>query len=159
MSASQAAPATKQEPLTIHLVGNLLTFRARGADTDGAFSMIEALTAPGQGSPPHRQQDTESFLVLDGRYEITIDGVSRICMPGEFVHVRPGEAHAFVNPGDEPARMLIINTPAGLHEGFFEAAGDAVPYGTTEFPLIGQVDVARLIAAAERYMMELLPAA
>ena len=151
--------ASTTSPLTVHLVGNLLTFRARGADTDGVFSLIEVSTAPGQGSPPHRQQDTESFFVLAGAYAITIDGETRVCGPGDFAHVRPGQAHAFVNPGDAPARMLIFNTPAGLHEGFFQAAGDEVPFGTTEFPPIGEVDVTRLLAAAERHGMEMLPAA
>lgn len=146
-------------PLTLHLVGNLLTFRARGADTQGSFSLIEALTAPGQGSPPHRQQDSESFLVLDGRYEITVDGTTRLCRAGDFVHVVPGQAHSFRNPGADTARMLILNTPAGPHEGFFEAAGDRVPPGTRDFPPFGEPDIARLVAAATRFQMELLPPA
>jgi quercetin dioxygenase-like cupin family protein len=152
------APAGMQ-PLTVHLVGNLLTFRARSGDTDNGFSLIDVLTAPGQGSPPHRQEDSESFFILDGEYDITLDGETRRCRTGDFLHVRPGQAHVFRNPGDRPARMLIINTPAGLHEGFFEAAGDVVPFGTTEFPPVGEIDVARLVDAAGRFGIELLPAA
>ncbi len=40
---------------TIHFLGNLLTIRAGSDSTAGQFSLIDCLTAPGAGSPPHRQ--------------------------------------------------------------------------------------------------------
>jgi len=47
---------------TVHLLGTLITFAATAADTEGAFSLVEAVTAPGQGTPPHIQRDdAEAF--------------------------------------------------------------------------------------------------
>jgi hypothetical protein len=40
-------------PMTVHFIGNILTFRARYADTKGSFTVIEVLTAPNAGPPPH----------------------------------------------------------------------------------------------------------
>lgn len=147
------------KPLTVHLAGNLMTFRARGSETGGQLSIVEALTAPGEGAPPHRQTDGESFLVLEGEYEFMLDGAARRCGPGDFVHAAAGQVHAFRNTGDAPARMLILNTPAGPHEAFIIAAGDEVPAGTRDFPGFGPAEIDRLVAAAHANAMEVLPPA
>lgn len=144
-------------PKTLHFLGNLLTFRARSAQTGGSFSLTECLTAPGAGSPPHTQKDEEAFLVAEGQFEFMLDGKTRLCGPGDFVHVAPNTPHAFRNPGDRPARMLIINLPGGFHEGFFDAVGDVVDAATTSFPPMSPPDIAMIAAAASRYGIELLP--
>ncbi len=148
---------TPGESTTVHLIGNLLTFRARGRDTEGRFSLVDCLTAPGQGTPPHIQEDAEAFYVLDGTYQITVGATLRTCTAGSFAYVQPGEVHAFHNVGDAPARMLILNLPSGMHEGFFAEAGDAVEPGTTVFPPPGAPDMGRLLAAAAKYHLEILP--
>lgn len=141
---------------TLHFLGNLLTFRARSAQTGGSFSLAECLTAPGAGSPPHTQRDEEAFLVIEGQFEFMLDGKTRLCGPGDFVHVAPHTPHAFRNPGDSPAKMLIINLPGGFHEGFFDAVGDVVDSATTSFPPMSPPDIAMIAAAASRYGIELL---
>ena len=74
---SSAANRTPS-PGTVHLFGNLLTFRARGADTQGIFSLLDCYSAPGQGAPAHRHEEAEAFFILDGAFEISADGRSRI---------------------------------------------------------------------------------
>jgi len=60
---------------TVHLLGTLITFRATAADTGGAFSLVEAVTAPGQGTPAHVQrEDAEAFHVLEGSFDFRIGG-------------------------------------------------------------------------------------
>jgi quercetin dioxygenase-like cupin family protein len=144
-------------PNTVHLLGNLLTFRATAGTTDGAFSLVEAQTAPGQGSPPHLQRrDLEAFYVLEGTYEFTLGGTVETHGPGGFVLVPRDVPHHFRNPTDQPARMLIINVPGGLHEGFFRDAGDAVEDAAT-FPPMAAPDVPRLMGIAAGYGIEILP--
>ena len=145
------------EPTTVHLIGNLLTFRARGRDTEGRFSLVDCLTAPGQGTPPHIQEDAEAFYVLAGTYEIVVGEGLRTCTAGDFVYVPPGIVHAFRNAGNAPARMLTVNLPSGMHEGFFTEAGDPVEPGTTTFPPAGPPDMGRLLAAAAKYHLTVLP--
>ncbi len=148
-------PGTAAE--TVHLLGTLVTFRALAADTEGAFSLVEALTAPGQGTPPHLQRDdAEAFYVLEGEFEFMLAGTTARSGPGTFHYVPRGVPHGFRNAGDVPARMLIINLPGGLHENFFREAGDKVADGSV-FPPMTPPDIPRLVAAASRYGIEMLP--
>lgn len=90
-----------------------------------APSLVKCQTAPGQGSPPHLQRhDLEAFYVLEGEYEFTLGGEAQTHGPGGFMLVPRDVPHHFRNPGKAPARMLILNTPGGLHEGFFRDAGE-----------------------------------
>ncbi|WP_108660849.1 cupin domain-containing protein [Acuticoccus kandeliae] len=140
---------------TVHLLGTLVTFRATADRTGGAFSLVEAATAPGLGTPAHRQGDAEAFYVLDGAYEFEIDGNVAVGRPGDFFFVPAGAVHAFRNPGPETARMLIINLPAGPHERFFCEAGDPVADNAV-FPTPAAPDIPRLLAAAERAGIEMV---
>jgi hypothetical protein len=78
--------------------------------------------------------------------------------PGSFHFVSRGTPHSFNNAGDKPARMLILNQPAGLHETFFLEAGDAVADASV-FPPPSPPDFQRLGQAAARAGVEMLPPA
>ena len=152
-------PDTVPAHRTVHFLGNLLTFRARADDTGGNFSLAECLTAPGAGSPYHTQNDEEAFLVLEGQFEFVLNGQAVRHGPGGFVHVAPGTPHAFRNAGDAPARMLIVNLPAGPHEQFFDEVGEDVAPGTSVFPAASAPDIPFIAAAAERHGISILPPA
>lgn len=155
MNANAAVSAPLNQ--TYHFLGNLLTFRAGSADTDGSFSLVEAVTAPGAGAPPHIQKDAEAFLVMEGEYEFVLGQNTLTCGPGEFVYVRPGTPHAFRNPAANPSRMLIINLPGGMHEGFFLAVSDALAPGNEGFPPMTEPNFPKIIEAANRHGIEFLP--
>jgi mannose-6-phosphate isomerase-like protein (cupin superfamily) len=151
-------PRPPQQGQTVHLFGNMLTFVMRGADTGMRFSMVEAYTAPGAGSPPHlHHDDEESFYVLEGTYRIAVGDEERLCGPGTITTVAKGVPHAFANAGETPARMLIMNWPADHHERFFMAVGDAAPAGSRDFPAPKAPDLAAVAAAAQASGIELLP--
>lgn len=144
-------------PDTVHLLGNLVQFKAVGTATGNAYSLVEVTTAPGAGTPPHLQkEDDEAFFVLEGRYEFMHNGQAVKGVPGTFVFIKRGEPHAFRNAGTSPAKMLIINSPGGLHENFFREAGDPIAEGAG-FPAPAAPDMPRLGAAAARYRIEFLP--
>ena len=142
---------------TYHLLGNIIRFKAGGDRTNKAYSLVEITTAPGAGTPPHRQKDDdEAFYVLEGSYEFMHNGQTVSAGPGEFLFVAKGEPHAFRNAGTTDAKMLIINSPAGLHENFFREAGD--PIGPDQpMPAPSAPDMPRLGAAAARYGIDFLP--
>ncbi len=144
---------------TLHLLGSLVTFRATTAQTQGTFSLVETRTAPGQGTPPHTHaNDTEAFLVLEGEYEFMVGDVTARSGPGSFHFVPTGTPHAFSNPGNTPARMLILHTPGLQHEQFFLEAGDPVA-DANHFPPQAPPDLPRLLQAAQRNGIEMLPLA
>lgn len=146
-----SAPA----PMSIHFLGNILTFRARYADTKGNFTVIEVYTAPNAGPPPHTQTDQEAFLVLEGRYEIIVGDEVKHCGPGDFVHVPPGTMHSFRNIDENPSRLLLINFPGDLHEEFFMAVGEPVAPGTTAFLPMGVPDVPSIVETAARFGIDI----
>lgn len=141
--------------MTVHFIGNILTFRARYADTKGSFTVIEVLTAPNAGPPPHTQTDQEAFLILEGRYEIIVGDETKICGPGDFVHVAPGTMHAFRNIADVPSKLLLINFPGDLHEEFFVAIGEPLPPGTTAFPEMLPPDIPKIVETAARFGIDI----
>lgn len=141
----------------VHLLGNLMTFKAQGTKTGNALSLTEVRTAAGAGAPPHTQEDGEAFYVLQGTYEFLVGDHTITAHSGDFVTVAPGQLHAFSNPGNSEARMLILNWPAGPHQRFFREAGDSVLPGTTEFPAPVAPDFPKIMAAAERNGIRILP--
>ncbi len=74
---------------------------------------------------------------------------------GSFAFVPRGVVHGFKNVGTEPARMLIMATPAGL-ERFFEEVGQPARAGETA-PPPGPEEIERSLAAAPKYGQEVLP--
>ncbi|MEP9366739.1 cupin domain-containing protein [Xanthobacter sp. VNH20] len=155
--AAQGAAASPRVGSSIHLLGTIVTFKGIAAQTEGNYSLVEAATAPGAFTPPHvHSEDAEAFYVLEGEYEIFRDGETTRHGPGSFVYMPRGVAHGFRNAGSETARMLIINTPGGLHEQFFLAAGEPAE-GPLAFPPPQPPDVPRLIEVAGRHGITMLP--
>jgi mannose-6-phosphate isomerase-like protein (cupin superfamily) len=59
----------------LHLFGNILTFRP---GRPGARLSCSDAVGPGRGRPPNRHPgDDEAFYILSGRYEFSVDGVTR----------------------------------------------------------------------------------
>ena len=139
------------------VVGDLYTVKASGADTGGAFALIEVLVPPQSGPPPHlHSREDEAFYILEGEFEVHIDGQRITAGPGSWVTLARGSLHHFRNIGSTPARLLILATPAGLDQFFLEAGREA----TDTSPESGAVrpeDSARLLAVAPKYGIEIKP--
>ena len=143
---------------TYHLLGNLLHVHARSSDTGGAYSLVEELTAPEAGAPPNRHpSDDEAFYVLEGIFEVEIEGEVIRAERGTFVQIPHGAVHAFRNVGSAPGRVLIINSPGKAHDSFFSEAGEPMPPGTRDLPLSsGLPDIPRLLEIGRRNGLEFL---
>jgi mannose-6-phosphate isomerase-like protein (cupin superfamily) len=144
-------PSTADE--RIWIVGDTMTFRATGETTAGQLLLIENLTVPGGGPPPHiHTREDEFFYVLDGTFEIRIGEELLDLGPGDYAYVPRRTVHNFRNTADTPSRILVGFTPAGI-EGFFREAGrPATDDGPA--PPVDDDEVARTMAAARRYGLE-----
>ena len=88
-------------------------FKAVGADTQGAFSLMERSLPTGGAPPPtHRHPGAEGFFVLEGTVTFTVEGEDTAASDGTFVLVPKGDAHTFANRSDAVARLLILHAPA-----------------------------------------------
>jgi quercetin dioxygenase-like cupin family protein len=89
-----------------------------------ALTVIETVNAPGFGPPMHRHPETEVFRVLEGRYLFEVNGRRLEATAGDTVSVPGGDAHAFVNITERPARQLIMILPAMDAARFFTELGE-----------------------------------
>ena len=103
-----------------------LTILVPGSASDGAFAIYEDIVQPGVGPPRHihKLQD-EVFFVLDGSFDIEVDGRLSNASAGDVAYVPRGSVHAFKNVGNASGCLRYIFTPAGDTEAMFRAFFDA----------------------------------
>ena len=132
----------------------LMTLKASGEDTGGAYSLADSAVPPQGGPPPHiHHREDEASWVLEGELEVSV-GESRFRVgAGSFVHLPKGVLHSYQNVGTAPAAFLTLMVPAGL-EKVFEGVGKP---GTdlSSPPPFEEVDIDRLLAAAPKYGVEI----
>jgi quercetin dioxygenase-like cupin family protein len=145
------------ESSSLWVLGELVTRKVAAARTGGAYSLFEIASQPGCGPPPHIQhREDECFYVIEGEYEFLDDGGVFRATAGSLVYVPRGTLHAHKNVGESTGRMLVSQTPGGLHERFFEELGEEARDPSAPPP--DQSDAQRISAVAARYGVEISPA-
>lgn len=111
--------------------GSLMRWHVASNETDGTFTLGEALMRPGVEPPVHvHAREDETFYVLEG--EITFQRGQELieARAGDAVLMPRGVEHGFAIRSDT-ARVLIALTPGGLEEAFRSlsepAAFDGLP--------------------------------
>ena len=138
-------------------VGDKYVMLATGEQTGGAYCLAEATVPPGGGPPPHyHTREEESFYVLEGEITFTVDGRTVIGTPGAFVQIPRNTPHAFRNASDQPARMLILCTPAGFDKFLVEFATELPSCDTPPLPPSPK-EIETLLRVAPEYGIVMLP--
>ncbi|MEC4818251.1 MAG: cupin domain-containing protein [Scytonema sp. PMC 1069.18] len=108
-----------------------VTFKAVGADTHGHVGIFENLIQPGGTAPgPHIHRHMEEmFYVLEGEVEILVGDRKVQGQAGAFVLVKRNTPHAFANRGNTPAKLLIMFSPGGEREKYFEGLAELMKNG------------------------------
>ena len=95
-------------------------FKATGEREGGGPTVIEFIAAPGFSTGDHVHSTIEEhFYVVDGELTFRAGEWSGRVGPGGFVQLPPRTPHGFGNPGSAPATLLLIISPAGVHEEYF----------------------------------------
>ena len=84
------SPETYEPALNV--LGISVTVLASNARTQGYEITLQS-GAEGAGPPPHSHVWDESFFVLRGRVELSIDGKAYVYGPGTLVHLPAGTVH------------------------------------------------------------------
>ena len=144
---------------TYLLVGTeLLTFKALGEQTGGAYMTAEITTPPGGGPPLHRHEPQELFYILEGEFAFPTVRNGELqtvrATPGDVVHIPSWIPHTYKNVGQQPGRFLITLTPPTL-EAYFEELGEPVS-DPAHPPKPGPLDWERIEAVQRKYHIEYL---
>jgi mannose-6-phosphate isomerase-like protein (cupin superfamily) len=97
------------------------------AASGGAFVEMEFILPPRcVPPPPHVHRDgVEEYEVLEGRFEVVIDGVWRELSVGDTATVPIGALHTFRNRSGASVRVRNHHRPAMGFEDFISAVHDA----------------------------------
>ncbi len=97
--------------------GGLALIKLTGKHTEGRFSLIEMLWPPNLEVPLHvHSREDELFHVLEGKISYRI-GESRFeASPGHTLFAPRNIPHGFIGASPEPARYLIVYSPAGFED-------------------------------------------
>jgi quercetin dioxygenase-like cupin family protein len=124
--------------------------KVTGEHTGGRLFIFEASTPPSGGPPPHVHADeAETYFILEGEYEVTLENRTVQARAGDLVFIPAGVLHTYANHTATPARMLTIFAPGGF-EGYFRAVGHPAVPGETA-PPVRPEDIARFIAHSEAF--------
>lgn len=137
----------------IWFLGTLMTVKAGGDQTRGAFTLIEQLAPPGFAPPLHiHHSDEEAFYVLEGELTITCGDRTWTAAPGAFVLLPRGISHTFAVSDAGPAKLLQITAPAQF-ERFAAELGEPALQPT--LPPETPQNVSRLLEIMAKYGYEL----
>lgn len=132
-----------------HVLGEQITCKVSGVQTQGAFSVIEEITQPNGGPPLHvHHREDELFCIIEGNYEITCGERTFLAEPGAVALLPRDIPHSFRNIGDAAGTMLVTIIPAGF-EGFFER----ISRGSID----GWPDMPTLLGIAHEFGLEFIP--
>ncbi len=151
-----AQPDTDQSLLHLGIVGDTYTVLLTGDDTNGRFCLIDMLIPPGGGPPPHRHDFEESFIVLDGELEVTFRDTKLTVGPGSTANIPSNAPHQFHNSSNQPARALLLCSPAG-QDNYFARVGIPLPTRTTPPPEDQkEAQMKKMIELAPQYRTQML---
>ncbi|TWT57505.1 Quercetin 2,3-dioxygenase [Thalassoglobus neptunius] len=129
--------------------GDLITIKLTGEETAAAFTLLHTIVPPLAGPPRHvHRRESETFHVLQGRFEFEIDGERKTVGPGDVVFAPRNIPHQFRNLESEPGQVMIICEPSGF-ENFVEEFSRLSP---TEIP-----DLQEMAEIGARYGIEFVP--
>ena len=138
------------DPRVVWMPGGVRTeIHLAAEDTGGAFCLLIDHPPPGWSLPAHRHRDeAETIHILEGDFEMEVDGTRLRLSSGQTVHVPRGVFHSGANVGDLPGRRVLLFSPAGM-ERFFLEAGATAPGG--------ELDAAGTLVYATRHGWEFMP--
>jgi len=138
------------EGTAVLIPGTPMNHKLSSADTGGNLSVIE-LILEGAGPPPHiHHGEDEAFYVLEGEVNFQVGERVVKAIEGSFVFGPKDIPHSFSLPSEQPAKVLVMFSPAGIEELFVEVMAPPEPKSKPEY-------IAKIKALAPKYNLELLP--
>jgi quercetin dioxygenase-like cupin family protein len=99
----------KDKPFDFH--GAIFTIKVLTSETKGSYTILDVTHPPNVGPASHMHpKGSETFYIIEGDYEFTLDGESLTGKPGDVIFVPQGTPHRFV-VGHKGGHALVISPP------------------------------------------------
>ena len=139
------------------VLGDLYTFKVTGKETGGAFTIIDQVIQSQGGPPPHiHKREDEAFYIHEGTFSFLCGEKEAVFEAGSFVYIPKGTLHTFKNIGQQPGKLMVVITRAGL-EDFFYAIGSSAD-GTFHPHAFDPAIIDKVMRLANEYHMEVIGA-
>jgi len=102
--------------------GSVYAVTSAAADNDGEFVEMEFTLPAGSIAPPPHVHDgmVEEYEVIEGTFDVMVDGDWTTLGPGESASVPPDTLHTFKNRSGETVRVRNVHRPAARFEDYIE---------------------------------------
>ena len=109
----------KNKPFDFH--GAKFTIKVLTSETNGNYTVLDVIHPPNIGPALHMHpKGPETFYIVDGNYEFTLDGKSISGKSGDVIFVPKEVPHRFT-VGPQGGRAIVISPP-GLEFYFFKVS-------------------------------------
>jgi mannose-6-phosphate isomerase-like protein (cupin superfamily) len=146
----------------LFVLGDVVTFKLTGEDSDHAYFLTEIMSVPG-GGPAflHTHVPQETLWIVEGEYEVygqdeNGDKYAIEATPGTTVHVPGDVPHGFRNVGDTTGRLLALYAPVVHQTEFFREIGVAMESSLAEMPFDQMPSNERILEVLAKHEMRLL---
>lgn len=108
------------EQRVLQVLGEAITVKIGGEQTDGRYAVIEEVSPVGGGPPLHvHRHEDELFYVLGGELEVQLGDQRFRAKAGSTAFLPRDLPHTFRNVGATPSKVLVVIIPARF-VGFFD---------------------------------------
>jgi mannose-6-phosphate isomerase-like protein (cupin superfamily) len=136
------------EGKAVTLRGSQVAYKAEGERPGGGPTFLELTAAPGFDTGGHvHSRIEEIFSIVEGEFQLRVGDRLLRATAGDFVLVPPGVPHSIGYPSDGPAKAVLLISPAGVHERYFEELADLLAKP-------GPPDIQAIAALRARYDTE-----
>jgi quercetin dioxygenase-like cupin family protein len=134
----------------LNVLGHVVNVMLTSAETQGASFVFEAVSPAGLAVPPHiHEHEDEYGYIIEGVYEVFLDGETFEATSGAVIHCPRHSAHGFRNIGSTSGRMIWISTPGANVDPFFNELG--------ALPVDGPPDLDKVAGIFAKYAMQVFP--
>jgi quercetin dioxygenase-like cupin family protein len=144
------------EGRAVWYAGNLMEFKLDRESSNGLLTFIDIMFRRGEEPPVHVHHfEDELYFVLEGEVRFWVGNEEFLANAGTLVYLPRDVPHALAveNPG--VARLLLQWFPANRFEEFFLELGEVAPSAMLP-PPPGQLDTEKMVAALEKFGIEIL---
>lgn len=143
------------EGLQLDVLGDRYRLLATAEQTDGELAVAEAIIGPGNGAPPHvNNNEAIGWFVVEGSLRFLTESDEFDLEAGGWFYFPKGILHTFRNVTDQPVKVLMIAVPGGM-DSFFGEIGRELN-GSDPRPPTDQ-EIALMMRTAPEYGIDVVP--